>query len=103
VISERERGQLANTKYWLVAAKNYDNVAVQEVRNIRERIAYLVMARIAGLRSNYVSVEVNYLGHAVNHACAAVFVSGANVLVDVAYTHSMCTIRSTASCQTLRR
>ncbi len=48
-------------------------------------VLYVAMARAVGLESNYVSVDVDYKGENVCHACAAVKLVGKFILVDPAY------------------
>lgn len=50
-----------------------------------QAILYIAMARCVGLVANYVSVSVDFQGKRVNHACAAVKLRNATVLVDPAY------------------
>jgi tetratricopeptide (TPR) repeat protein len=46
---------------------------------------YIVMARDAGLKAFFTIVEKDRYGRAINHACAAVFVDGKTLLVDLSY------------------
>lgn len=46
---------------------------------------YVAMARIVGLTSNYVKVDVDFQGRTVKHACASVLINNKLVLVDPAY------------------
>lgn len=48
-------------------------------------ILYIVMARTAGLKANYVHVDTDYKGEQVNHACAGVYIDNKFTLVDPAY------------------
>lgn len=48
-------------------------------------ILFMVMARVSGLDAHFVSVDVDYSGAAVNHACALVVCEGRKILVDPAY------------------
>ncbi len=46
---------------------------------------YIALARIVGLTSNYVTVDKDFRGRSVKHACASVLINGKLVLVDPAY------------------
>jgi transglutaminase-like putative cysteine protease len=62
-----------------------------EVKNDGEGVCgeqaylYVSMARLAGLRSNFVVVKRDHRGQRVAHACASVEINGQVVLVDPAY------------------
>jgi transglutaminase-like putative cysteine protease len=69
--------------------KKYRHAA--EVYNDREGVCgemavlYVAMARSVGLQANYVSVDIDYKGEKVYHACAAFKFKGKYILVDPAY------------------
>lgn len=46
---------------------------------------FIVLARAAGLKANWVKVTIDYSGKKVNHACAIVYCTSKEILVDVAY------------------
>jgi len=63
----------------------------QEVFKDREGVCgemtflYVPLARVSGLESGYVHVEIDCEGKNVSHACARVKVERGNILVDCAY------------------
>ncbi len=46
---------------------------------------YIALARDAGLKAFFTIVDKDYSGKPINHACAAVFVDGKALLVDLSY------------------
>jgi hypothetical protein len=48
-------------------------------------ILYITMARVAGMKVNYISVSKDYKGKEVSHACAGVYINDQLILVDPAY------------------
>lgn len=48
-------------------------------------VLYVVMARTAGIKANYVHVDIDYHGEEVNHACSLIRIKKSDILVDPAY------------------
>ena len=71
-----------NTKRYQIASKTFKT---RRGMCLEFGVLYTTLARIAGIESNIVTVDQNYKGESVDHACSSINLDGKIVLVDVAY------------------